>query len=56
MNRRQFKDPVSSTCQVSSESRVSEVPGSDLTGGNILLLEFFVFMQLSLDANIVNVV
>ena len=38
---------LSSTYQVSSERRVSdfisEVPGSILTEGNILLLEFFVF-------------
>ena len=43
MNRRQIKDPLSSTCQVSSERRgldlESEVPGSILTGGNILLVE-----------------
>ena len=47
MNTRQFKDPLSSTCQVSSERRVShmesEVPGSILTGGNISLLEIFGF-------------
>ena len=47
MNRRLFKDPSSSTCQVSSERRVSdlesEVQCSILTGGNILLLDFFGF-------------
>ena len=46
MNRRQFKDPLKSICQVSSERRVLdlqlEVPGLIFTGGNILLLEFFV--------------
>ena len=38
---------LSSTCQVSSERKVSdfisEVPGSILTEGNILLLDVFVF-------------
>ena len=47
MNRRHFKDHLRSICQVTSERRLSdletEVPCSILTGGNILLLEFFVF-------------
>ena len=42
-----FKDPLSSTCQVSLERRVLdlelEVPGSILTGVNILSLELFLF-------------
>ena len=60
MNKRQFKDPLSSTCQVSSERRVSdmesEVPGSILTGGNILLLGFVCFHAVKPNANIVNFV
>ena len=47
VHEQRFKDPLSSTCQVSSERRVidleSEVKDSMLTGGNILSLEFFVF-------------
>ena len=51
MNRRNFKDPPS-TCQASSDRRVfdieSDVLGSILTRGNILLLGFFGFTKLSL--------
>ena len=44
-----FKDPLRSTCQVSSERRVLdlelEVIGSIHTEGNILSLEFFLFLS-----------
>ena len=47
VREQKFKDPLSSTCQFSTERRVldleSEVLGSILTRDNILLLEFFVF-------------
>ena len=47
VHEQKFKDPLSSKCQVSSERRVldleSEVPGSVITVGNILSLDFFLF-------------
>ena len=43
VHEQKFKDLLSSTCKISPERRVldfeSEVQGSILTGGNILLLE-----------------
>ena len=43
VHEQKFKNPLGTTCQVSSETRVldleSEVPGSIFTGGNILSLE-----------------
>ena len=46
MNRRQFKDPLTNTCagfgQLDEhQTGVVEVPSSMLTGGNILLLNFW---------------
>ena len=52
MVHEQFKDLLSSTCQVSVErigldleSEVLRGPGSIPTGGNILSLEFFLFSR-----------
>ena len=48
VHEQKFKDPLISTDQVSSERRVldleSDVPGSILTRGDILSLEFFCFL------------
>ena len=57
MHEQKFKDPLSSTCQVSSERGVldleSDVLGSILNGGNILSLYFFLFLHSkAFDANI----
>ena len=60
MYRRQFKEPLNRARYDSSERRVldliSEVPGSILTGGNILLLELLFSRSKAYDANIINFV
>ena len=50
VHEQKFKDPLSSTCQISSERRMldleSEVnEGAILTAGNILSLGFFLFSR-----------
>ena len=56
VDEQKFKDLSSSTCQGSSERRVldleSEVPGSILTAGNIMLLGFLFSCSKACDANI----
>ena len=56
MNKRQFKDFLTSTCQVSSVRRASEVSSSILTAGNILLLNFLLECKIASDVNIVSCV
>ena len=47
VHKKKFKDPLSSTCQISSERKVldseSVATGSVLNEGNILLLNSFLF-------------
>ena len=52
MHEQMFKDLLSSTCQIGVERIVLDLKreamrglGSILTGGNILSMDFFVFMQ-----------
>ena len=48
MHKQKFKDPLSSTCQISSERSVGlgiRDLGSILIRGNILSLDFFLFSR-----------
>ena len=60
LNSTCVKDPLSSTSQVSSERRVtdleSEVPGPILIRGNILFMDFLFSCSKASDANIANFV
>ena len=60
MNRRHFKDHLTSKCRISSErehqTRMAEVPGSIPTGGKVLVLIFLFFPTKASDTNIANFV